>query len=153
MKKENEISLTGFLDFDVFVLPETKTELLNIVNSFQKEILVVYFNDKNEPELDLLLKNIFSAANKTPEKEILLLKATRQAIYSFHDLKEKLPLKDHLFFGIPPSNFGLNFSIEPYQPLVVNNLRILLIDSLETINTDVNKKKALWSCLKEMYLK
>lgn len=153
MKKENDISQFGFLDFYAFVLPDNKTELLNIANSAQKEILVVFFNDKNDPELELLLKNIFSAVNKDPEKDIFFLKATPQTSYSFNEIRKKIPVKDLVFFGVPLSGFGLNLNIPPYQPLLVNNFRILFADSLEKVNTDVNKKKALWSCLKEMYLK
>ena len=152
MKRENDISYNDFLDFEVFALPEKKRELFNSNKAPHARILIVYFNKKNNPDLDILLKNILEAAKLDFEKDIISLKTTVQEKFSFSQIKEKLSIKDLLFFGIKPSNFGLNYSIEPYQPIQINDLRILLVNSLEEINADVNKKKALWSCLKEMYL-
>jgi hypothetical protein len=152
MKKENDISFFDFLDFEVFALPEKKTEFSNKNNKPAANILIIFYNEKNDPELEVLLKNILSAAKLDFDKDIVLLKTTPQARFSFSEIQKKMPLKDLLFFGINPSNFGLNYSIKPYQPLTINKLRILSLDSLEEVNTDVNKKKALWSCLKEMYL-
>ncbi len=152
MKKENYISNFEFIDFEVFVLPENKSELLIKNNAPDAAILIVYFNEQNNPELEVLLKNILSAVNLEINKDIILLKTTPQTKYSFSSLQQKLPVKDFLFFGIHPTNFGLNYSIAPYQPLIRNNLRILFSNSLEEVNNDVNKKKALWSSLKEMYL-
>ena len=152
MKKENNISSIDFFDFDVFALPDQKFGLKNKKNTTQQEILVVYSNENDDPVLEELLRNILSAANLDIENGIVFLKTTPQERYSFHEINEKLSLKDLLFFGIPPSNFGLNYIVKHYQPLSVKKWRMLLINSLEEVHTDVNKKKALWSCLKEMYL-
>jgi DNA polymerase III psi subunit len=152
MKKENNVSYSDFLDFEVFAVPDKNSALLNTKNLAQKEILVLYFNEKNDDELELLLKNILSAANLDFENNIAFLKTTSQQKYSSSDLLAKLSVKDLLFFGINPSKLGINYSINPYQPLTVKNRRFLQVDSLEEIKNDVNKKKALWSCLKEMYL-
>ncbi len=152
MKKENYISYTDFLDFEVIALPEKKSEVLNLNNVQNAGILIVYFNEKNNPDVEILLKNILEAAKIDFEKDIVSLKITAQEKFSFRQLRDKMPVKDLLFFGVQPSNFGLNYFIKPYQPLNVKDLRILLVNSLEEINADVKKKKALWSCLKEMYL-
>ena len=151
MSKENDISFFDFLDFEVFALPDKKSDLLNKNNAPKANILVVYFNDKNDNELDVLLQKIFAAVNLEINKDIILLKTTTEEKYSFNEIQEKMSVNDLLFFGVKPSNFGLNYSIEPYHPLAINNLRILLLNSLEEISKDVNKKKALWSCIKEMY--
>ncbi len=152
MKKENDISYIDFLDFEVFALPDEKPELFNEKNSANKSILVVYSNEKNDPQLEVLLKNILAAAELDFEKDIIFLKSTTQGKFSFNEIQEKLSVKDILFFGITPSNFGLHYEFEAFQPLVLKQVRILLVDSLEDISSNVNKKKALWSCLKEMYL-
>ena len=152
MKKENDISYNDFLDFEVFALPDNKSEFFNLNNAQHASIMVVYINDKNNPDLELLLKNILEAAKLDFEKDIVSLKTTAQEKFSFSQMKEKLSVKDLFFFGVQPSNFGLNYSLKLYQPLKVKGLRILLVNSLEEINADVNKKKALWSCLKEMYI-
>lgn len=152
MKKENNIPYFDFLDFEVFAVPDKNSALLNTKNIAQKEILVFYFNKQNDTELEALLKNIMSAANLDFDKDVALLKITSHQKYSSSDLLEKLSAKDLLFFGINPTNLGINYGINLYQPLTVQNRRFLQIDSLEEIKNDVNKKKALWSCLKEMYL-
>ena len=152
MKKENNISSIDFFDFEVFAVPDKNSSLLNTKNLGQKEILVLYFNENNDDELDVLLKNILTAAKLDFDKDISLLKTTTDQKYSSGDLLEKLSVKDFLFFGILPSNFGINYQLNPYQPVNFKNRRFLLIDSLDEIKSDVNKKKALWSCLQEMYL-
>ena len=152
MKKENDILSNDFLDFEVFVLPHKNSALFDQNNFANASILVAYNNEKNDPELEDLLKNILVAAKLDFEKEIIPLKTTFEQKYSFNQIKEKINVKDILFFGLKPANFGLNYFLEPYQPLQVNGLRILLVNDLEDIRSDVKKKKALWSCLKEMYL-
>ena len=50
MKKENDISFIDFLDFEVFAVPDKNPALLDTKNTSQKEILVFYFNEKNDDE-------------------------------------------------------------------------------------------------------
>ncbi len=152
MKKENDVLFKDFFDFEVFVLPEKKSEFLIKKENTRCSILAIYFNKTNDPELEILLKNILSAVKLDIDKDIALLKTTPFERYSFNDIKQRLAIKDLLFFGIPPSNFGLNHAVKPYQPLKTDNLRLVLFDSLEKVSGDVKKKKALWGCLKELYL-
>ncbi len=153
MKKENDISLFGFSAFDVFVLPETDPNIsdLNLVD--QNRNLVIYFNENDNPELEVFLNNIFEAINPEPEKNFLFLKVTAQTRYSFYRIKEKIGAKDLISFGIPLSDFGLHYVVPTYQPIFIDDsLRILQADSLDKIKADVKKKKALWGCLKTLYL-
>ena len=152
MKKENNILPNDFLDFEVFAVPDKNSTLLNTKNVAQKEILVLYFNENNVEELEVLLKNILSATNLDFDSKFSLIKITSDQTFSSSDIFEKLSPKDLIFFGINPTNFGINYNLNLYQPQKVKQRRFLLIDSLHEINTDVKKKKALWSCLKEMYL-
>lgn len=153
MKKGNDISLFEFSAFDVFVLPETDPDIIDLNMLDQNRNLVIYSNENDNPELEVFLNNIFVAINPEPEKNFLFLKVTAQTRYSFYRIKEKIGAKDLISFGIPLSGFGMHHVVPAYQPIIIDNsLRILLADSLDKIKSDVKKKKALWGCLKTLYL-
>ena len=90
----------------------------------KKKFLSSILNEKNDTELELLLKNILSAAKLNFDEEIALLKLTSHQKYSSIDLLEKLSAKDLLLFGINPTNLGINYSIKQYQTLSCKKQKI-----------------------------
>ncbi len=72
MKKENDISFFELLDFEVFALPEENSAFLDKNVKLHATILIIYYNENNDPELEVLLKNILSAAKLDFDKDIVL---------------------------------------------------------------------------------
>lgn len=65
---------------------------------------------------------------------------------------ETLAKSKHLFlFGIRPQTLSLQFDLRPYQPVVSEEFIIHPLDPLVELQSDVNKKKILWSYLKKIF--
>ena len=54
-------------------------------------------------------------------------------------------------FGVTPLRLGVNCDKTPYQLINISGKTILLSDSLMTLSSDSNKKKALWIAIKKYY--
>ncbi len=153
MKKENDILNSDLIDFELFVVPSQNMDVVTEKGKSDKKILVCYENEQNDPELDALLKNILSAAKIDFEHQIFLIKSTPGTRHSFIALEKDWQLVDFISFGIPLKDFGINYQLNSYQPLEINGHRFLKVDALKQIQSNIKNKKALWSCLQEMYLK
>jgi len=55
-------------------------------------------------------------------------------------------------FGVALQKIKLEIPLNPYQTKEIKNIRFLFSDALSELHTDVEKKKALWKALQEMFL-
>ena len=56
-----------------------------------------------------------------------------------------------ILFGIHPKDLGLHVSIKSYQPITIQNVKIVLAHPPDQLSEQANYKKALWSILKEWF--
>lgn len=55
-------------------------------------------------------------------------------------------------FGVALQKIRLEIPLNPYQTKEIKNIRFLFSDALSELQNDVEKKKALWRALQEMFL-
>lgn len=55
-------------------------------------------------------------------------------------------------FGVALQKIKLEIPLNPYQTKEIKNIRFLFSDALSELQNDVEKKKALWRALQEMFL-
>jgi len=55
-------------------------------------------------------------------------------------------------FGVALQKIKLEIPLNPYQTKEIKNIRFLFSDALSELQNDVEKKKALWKALQEMFL-
>ncbi len=55
-------------------------------------------------------------------------------------------------FGVALQQIKLEIPLNPYQTKEIKNIRFLFSDALSELQNDVEKKKALWKALQEMFL-
>lgn len=157
---ENDISQSTFLDFSIIPLKEPLEILKKCSGSNQKKLLVVFNeNDESEERLEFL-KKILAAAKFDMMEDILLLKLTPKETFSFIALRTKVTqtqssggIDNLLIFGFEPKHFGLNLEVQKYIPFHFYESGFLFADGLPMIEKDKALKGALWTGMKELFLK
>ena len=153
MIKENDILSAEFLNFEIFASPELDFSFLEQLQQGQFNTFITCEDNPENKELKSFLENILKAVNLDLNKDVMLLNITDKHNLSFIRLQTKAQFSKAIFFGTDPKSLGINLVLKPYQPVLFDNCHYLLADSLENIQNNVNTKKNLWTCLKEMYLK
>ena len=152
LKTENNILKTGYLDYKIFVAPELSEISNALIGEKKKHILVAYFDEKN-PEMDAYIEKIMSAAKIHLSTDCLVFKYfADKSMPSFSQIVHKNTIDKVLLFGISPTDFGLNITPPQYMPFVFSGSTFLFADKLSVINTSPEKRKALWDCIKTIFL-
>jgi hypothetical protein len=119
----------------------------------KSKVMVLFYNDqspylrKNE---EALLQKILAAVHlKLEEIDLLNLNNIRQVDY-VDFLKDKT-LNQLISFGISLTELNLQIHLLKYQIEKVEGITMLLADSLNFLEHDLDAKKQLWKCLKEMF--
>ncbi len=153
MLKKNDILPTAFLDFQIFAQSEQTFDEIDPTQSNQFTTLVVFQPDVENEELEKFLSNILTAAKLDMSKDVFLYRSTSKTDFSFIRSKTKAKIEKVIIFGIHPKKLGINLDMKLYNPLNFQDCTFLLANSLAEIQADQNKKKLLWTCLQEIYLK
>lgn len=153
MLKENDILSSEFLDFQIFALSDEKTAQTAPNQSNQFTTLVVYQAETANEALEKFLFSILTAAKLDMSKDVFLQKVTKQTSFSFIRSKTNQKIEKVLLFGIAPNKLGIHLDLKKYQAMFFQDCTFLFADDLAEIQTDVAKKRALWTCLQEIYLK
>ena len=132
--------------------PQEKVSLKPVPTSGQNLkgciILVNWENDTVPEEKELLLKILGSV--KRSEQDVLIAQVVDTSPEQIDALLAEQNHKHVLDFGT--SKFPELSSSQPYQILEKGSKRYLKADALSEISTDVEKKKALWKALQDMFL-
>ena len=68
----------------------------------------------------------------------------------YYVFKEK-KVRQFVSFGVAMDALNLYLPLLPYEPKLIYGIQFLYVDSLEGIRTDVERKKWLWTALKQMF--
>jgi DNA polymerase III psi subunit len=152
MPEENFILSKDFIDFEIFAISDGLADDFEHKNAQALSTLVVFNEAEKKDDLLELLHNILSAAKLSVDKQVHTLSVTRNNAYSFIQMQSKAGFEKALLFGVTPADLGIHLDLHLYQPLPFQGCNFVLADKLADIQQDTNKKKALWSCLKDIYL-
>jgi len=130
-----------------------QSESIRFLGSYMKNILILV-NDAdavhlNEKDLQFLT-GVLSACKLTIA-DVGILNIHHQQEITFQNIIDQLAPNNILSFGISDNNTQLPFSntsltIEQHQHISCINA-----PNLEILSNDVDKKKALWMCLKKIF--
>lgn len=152
MLKKNDILSSDFIDFQIFAFPDGKNTSNQSTVMNQGSTLIVMPSTENEESQVNFLSKILSAVKLELSKDVTLIKATPKDRFSFINLKTKSKIDKVILFGIQPKHLGINIDIKAYIPTTFQDCTFLLAHDLGAIEADTNKKKALWTCLQDIYL-
>ncbi|MEM8528982.1 MAG: hypothetical protein AAGG68_30400 [Bacteroidota bacterium] len=131
-----------FLDFKLFVLPETKKGVA--ARTYQLFILV-NANEYDEASQDLLQK-IIGAMKLDLEKDVLVAELEGNENLDANSIRYKTLLS----FGLSTKRVGIHYPLKKYQLLKKEEQQFLLADVLPKIAADRNLKGMLWNVLKDL---
>jgi hypothetical protein len=143
---------TSFLDYQIFQTPELDEFSAQLEGANARQVLVGFFDEQSTEQEDYL-KKIMSAAKLNLLEDCLILRGSLETKFpSFAQIQNAQVVKKAVFFGINPSDLGLNLVIPPYQPIVFSNCTFLFVDKISIIEPSKERRAALWACLQRMFL-
>ncbi len=118
--------------------------------------VMVLYNEQTTPYLqpahETLLVNILKSIGLTLDDiELVNLNNIRRVDY-VEILKEKT-LHQFISFGIDLRELQINVPLTAYKVQRVEEINMLLADSFHELVLNTDKKRLLWTCLKQMFLK
>ena len=151
-----------FLTDNIYLIPDS----LSIENSYVNELELKYFgqnkhkiaiivNYKNSDflktsDFDFLLK-IMKAVNLMLH-ELSIVNLSENKEVSFDQIKAKLSFDKLILFDVSFSTLlNENISRNLYTPFDYKNINVLMVENLTKIQSDVHKKRKLWTCLQNMF--
>ena len=148
MIPENEISKSGIWDFKIFPVSEKK--FLTFRGDNRKGLLVVISGEENH-ELTAFLIKVLAAVKHDLHQDASTLHISPAQNFTFSEIARSAKLSNAVFFGLKPSQAGLNLTLRPYQPKVFGKTTFLFADDLAKIQNDAELKRQLWAALKTMF--
>lgn len=142
----------GFLDYKVFVTPELNEISINLSGNNEKNVLIVYFDDNTDGMTDYLTKIIGSAQLDLANDCLLLTIKENEKFPLFTTISKEHTIRKAFIMGLTPSQIGLNIQTPQYNPLSFNNCTFIFTEKLSKIHNSPESKKALWACIKEVFL-
>jgi len=130
--------IAGNLSF----LGENKKRVSIIVDHAE----AIYLPDE---ELNFLL-GILSAC-KLSMADVALLNRSKNPSLAYKDISEQLSAEKVLLFGIEPSMLELPLQFPHYQIQQYNNQVYLSSPTLKILGSNIEEKKKLWGCLKQVF--
>ncbi len=118
--------------------------------------VMILYNEQTTPYLqpahETLLVNILKAVGLTlNDIELVNLNNIKRVDY-VEILKEKT-LNQFISFGIDLRELQINVPLTAYKVQRVEEINMLLADSFHELVLNTDKKRLLWTCLKQMFLK
>lgn len=119
-----------------------KQKVLLLVSEPQAELL---------READLVFLEKVLAAVQLTLKDVDILNIDSLKGTDFKPLLAAKSLHHVITFGVPLTRLRLEILLVPYQIKQLEGINFLYADSLASLQQDVNRKRAFWSCIKQMF--
>ncbi len=103
------------------------------------------------PKNEFLTK-IIGAIRYTPA-DVGYINALHLKPINSHDLSKEVTVNHLLVFGKNILDMTADSRVSYYKPASIGRTPLLIVEELEAIERDVNKKKQLWAALQSMFLK
>jgi len=129
-----------------------KSACASATGGFARQLMVMALSEPTAAANRDFLAKVLAAANLDLAQDALLAEIlTHEPITIAPDLTIQQP-KQVLVFGLSPSQLGLSFEVQPYQPLQFYGSTWLFADKLSVLEPDKQKKGQLWAALKQIFL-
>jgi hypothetical protein len=135
--------LKELYQFDIVYYPQ-------LIDGFKVWILVNYPNEKSLPEANAMFLQKITDALQLRKQDLNIGNIASPA-WKNHSETNPLPYKQVWAFGVQlPTIFPTLPALTMYEPHQVGELAYLQADTLEVLQSDVERKKQLWNALQKM---
>lgn len=126
----------------VYFLGDNLKNILILVNNLE----ILHLNDDDLHFLTGILN-----ACKLTFSDVTIFNTASNLDYNYQKTMGHFKPKLILIFGNIDQKFNLPEYTDKYQPIVNQNIQLVFGSTLTEISKDVNEKKALWNCLKQIF--
>ena len=126
----------------VYFLGDNLKNILILVNNLE----ILHLNDE-----DLRFLTGILTACKLTFSDVVVFNTASNLDYNYQKSVDHFKPKLILILGTINQKFNLPEFSDKYQPMVTQNIQLVFGSSLTEISKDVNEKKALWNCLKQIF--
>ena len=126
----------------VYFLGDNLKNILILVNNLE----ILHLNDE-----DLRFLTGILTACKLTFSDVFVFNTASNLDYNYQKSVDHFQPKLILILGNIHQKFNLPDYSEKYQPIENQNIQLVFGSSLTEISKDVNEKKALWNCLKQIF--
>ncbi|MEM7105100.1 MAG: hypothetical protein AAF502_18330 [Bacteroidota bacterium] len=157
-ESKNNILNSAFVDFDLYAIPESEFDYQEIKphDDFSGTLIMTDIPNNVGEEWDSLvglLTKICQSVGLELGSNTTHINIKPETRFKFNKLPKSLKLKRLIVFGPTPDDLGMRLEIKSYQLVKWNTVDLIFVDSLGIIKEDVEKKKLLWSLLKQLFAK
>lgn len=138
---------------DLLILAPEQTVYTTATGEFARQLLVLSLADPaTTGTTQAFLTKVLAAAQLNLTRDALFVELPLgQPIGLLADTRQKKP-EQVLVFGLPAAQLGLNMDTVLYQPFVFQQITFLFADALSVLEDSREKKGALWTALKSIFL-
>jgi hypothetical protein len=126
----------------VYFLGDNLKNILILVNNVE----ILHLNDE-----DLRFLTGILTACKLTFSDVTIFNTASNLDYNYQKAIDHFKPKLILILGAINEKYNLPEYSDKYQPIINQNIQLLFGSSLAEISKDVNEKKALWNCLKQIF--
>lgn len=126
----------------VSFLGDNLKKILILVNNLE----ILHLNDE-----DLRFLTGILTACKLTFSDVVVFNTASNLDYNYQKSVDHFKPKLILILGTINQKFNLPEFSDKYQPMINQNIQLVFGSSLTEISKDVNEKKALWNCLKQIF--
>lgn len=130
-------------------------DIFHFLGGNQKNILILVENDQavHLPDDDLqFLTGILNACGLS-FADISIVNIFQKEQQSLEMLLHFFKPKTVLTFGINWQILNADFNLASYQIIVHNGVNFITANSLQVLSKNIEEKKNLWNCLKQLFIK
>ena len=144
------------MNFQIFAVSESKAPLERCRGNNQRNLLVIYEEEKREEVLESFLATVFSALKLELQRDILLLQLTPGEQLSFAALRRQRVIDYLISFGVPPQRLGIQVEYDHYRPFIIESTHFLFAGNLRQIweahqQGDKHRSAVLWKSMQLLF--
>ncbi len=139
-----------FSKLTYYKLPDQHPEIIR--GSVEAPCWVILRSEEaeNESFIDLLSKILAAVKLQLPEG-VALLQVERSKNYSLPKMLGSLQGKRIIAFGVTPTRLGFQLAHLRNQIIAIGHNQLLITDALQSVATDQQAKRALWTVLQRLF--
>ena len=154
-----EMPLFSSFESRVYEVPKSSTDVKFSAGRNLRGCLFVCRAEDWTPENEQFLATMLEGSTKrlgidppyTLADDAGVLTLNAETFTNWHSIRANVVIQRAVFFGITPSQIGLNWSVNLYDVHFVDGIPVCFANPIETVKGSPNDKRSLWSAIQALF--
>ncbi len=150
---EDNVLNSQFFSEDIIPISQNYQRIGRLKGDNNQQILVILSRAQYEiDDFAALLHKILASVKLNHESDVLIFALTAHTPFSLIHLAATHNCQKVVIFGVPLPQLGIHKALHKYQVNPVGDLKIVVSDGFQDLETDISKKlkMALWKALQDL---